>query len=165
MAPNGSGFQIASQNSLPSNKSKNALISSTDKTDNRISEHLTKSTDKTDNSPADVLSKFADLVRHFGTDHGVLLDSSEILTELDADGIECLETASLEVRQSWAKAIALRLIRHRGIVPTDWTKIAHCHFCGPVYSYHDLNMLSCDWCDMRVAGKSFPQPDLEERTA
>ena len=41
-------------------------------------------------------------------------------------------------------AIALRLIRERGIVPSGWDRIAHCYFYGPVFSYHDLNILTCD---------------------
>ena len=105
---------------------------------------------------------FFAFVRHIGIDDQVLLEDDEIRAELDADGIRELKSASLEVRKSWAEAIALRLVRHRGIVPTCWDKVAHCHFCGPVYSYHDLHMCSCDWCDMRIAGKWFPQPEHGE---
>ncbi len=105
------------------------------------------------------LSNFLRLVAHIGTDSQVKLEDSEILSELDADGIEELKQASRETRIAWATAIGLRLIRHREIVPMDWNKIAHCKHCGPVYSFHDHDTLSCGWCDMRLAGKWFPVPD------
>jgi len=98
-------------------------------------------------------------VQHYGADNGLLLEESTILSELDTEGISNLQELSTEARQSWAEAVALRLVRHRGIVPTGWTKTAHCYLCGSGYSYHDLNMLSCEWCDMRSAGKRFPVPD------
>jgi hypothetical protein len=117
---------------------------------------------KTEKSKVTQLLKFCQLARHVGTDSGVRLDDSEILNQLDEAGMDELIIASREVRQSWAEAIALRLVRHRGVVPSGWTKSAHCYFCGPVYSYHDLHMCSCEWCDMRVTGKWFPQPEQGE---
>lgn len=109
-----------------------------------------------------VLLSFIQLVRHIGTDSQVNLEDSEILAELCADGIEELKTAKPEARIAWATAIGLRLIRQRGTVPMDWDKIAYCKHCGPIYSYHNLITLSCDWCEMRVAGKPFPQPEKEK---
>ena len=105
------------------------------------------------------LPKFTRLVQHFGADNGVLLDESEILSELDSKGIAELRTAKTAVRHSWAESIAIRLVQARGIVPKGWDKIANCAHCGPVYSFHDLDTLSCGWCDMRLAGKWFPQPE------
>ena len=108
------------------------------------------------------LPNFTRLVQHYGADNGVLLEEAAILSELDPEGIRDLQAASTAVRQSWAESIATRLVQARGIVPKGWDKVAHCQHCGPVYSFHDLNTLSCGWCDMRLAGKWFPQP---ERTA
>ena len=105
------------------------------------------------------LKNFTRLVQHYCADHGLLLDETAILSELDAEGIEELKTASTDVRQSWAESIATRLVQARGIVPKGWDKVANCAHCGPVYSFHDLDTLSCGWCDMRLAGKWFPQPE------
>jgi hypothetical protein len=121
---------------------------------------LQESTDKTAKSQTDVLSKFTRLVQHYGADYGLLLEESEILSELDAEGIADLQEASTEVRQSWAESIAIRLVQVQGIVPKDCDKVAHCAHCGPVYSFHGLDMLSCGWCWMRHAGLPFPQPEI-----
>ena len=61
--------------------------------------------------------------------------------------------------QAWASALAIRATQHRGKVPRDWDKVARCTHCGPVYSFHDLDTLSCGWCELRLAGKWFPQPE------
>ena len=108
------------------------------------------------------LPNFCRLVQHFGTDHGLLLEESAILSELDTDGIADLQEASTAVRQSWAESIAIRLVQVRRIVPKGWDKIAHCAHCGPVWAEHNLKMLSCNWCWMRLAGKRFPQPETEK---
>ena len=107
------------------------------------------------------LPNFCRLVQHYGADSGVLLEESAILSELDTDGIADLQTASTAVRQSWAEALAIRLVQVRGIVPKGWDKVAHCQHCGPVWAEHDLPTLSCGWCWMRLAGKRLPQPDFE----
>jgi len=123
---------------------------------------LLETTDKTAKSQIEVLNNFTRLVQHYGADNGVLLEQSEILTELDSEGIEELRTTSTEVRQSWAESIATRLLQARGIVPKVWDKIAHCAHCGPVYSDHHLDTLSCGWCELRLAGKWFPSPEKKE---
>lgn len=105
------------------------------------------------------LPNFARLVQHYGADNGVLLEESAILSELDTDGIADLQTASTQTRQSWAESIATRLVQVRRIVPKGWDQIAHCQHCGPVWAEHDLKMLSCAWCPMRLAGKRFPVPE------
>ena len=105
------------------------------------------------------LPNFCRLVQHYGAAHGVLLEESAILSELDSEGIEALKTASTEVRQSWAESIATRLVQARGIVPKGWDQTARCQHCGPVWAEHDLNMLSCNWCWMRLAGIRLPVPD------
>jgi len=123
-----------------------------------ISETPIPPTDKTDTSCKHVLARFCSLVRHAGISNGKLLDDVEILRELDAEGIRELANASREVRIAWATAVAHRLIRHRGLVPAGWDKIAHCESCGPVYSYYDANCISCPWCELRRAGKWFSRP-------
>ena len=108
------------------------------------------------------LPKFTRLVQHYGADHGLLLEESAILNELDSEGIADLQEASTEVRQAWAESLATRLVQAQGIVPKGWDKVAHCAHCGPVHSFHDLDTLSCGWCDMRLAGKWFPVPNVKE---
>ena len=105
------------------------------------------------------LPNFARLVQHYGTDNGLLLEKAAILGELDTQGIADLQAASTQIRHSWAESIATRLVQEQGIVPKGWHQVAHCQQCGPVYSFHDLDTLSCGWCEMRRAGKPFPVPD------
>ena len=146
----GSGF-------APADK-KNAFLN--DKA--KKSKVLQETTAKTAKSQTEVLNKFTRRAQHYGADNGVILEQSEILAELDSEGIEELRTASTEVRQSWAESIATRLLQARGIVPKVWDKIAHCAHCGPVYSDHHLDTLSCGWCELRLAGKWFPSPEKKE---
>jgi hypothetical protein len=58
----------------------------------------------------------------------------------------------------WACALALRTVQVCGMVPKGWNKVSNCRRCGPVWSDHGLDTLSCGWCEMRAAGKSFPRP-------
>jgi len=108
------------------------------------------------------LPNFCRLVQHYGADNGILLEQSEILAELDSEGIEELRIASTEIRQSWAESIANGLVQVRGIVPKGWEKIARCQHCGAVWAEHNLDTLSCGWCHMRLAGKWFPTPNQQE---
>jgi hypothetical protein len=105
-----------------------------------------------------MINEFVRLVQRIATDHGVRLQHPDIFAELDADGIEELKAASQEVRQSWAEAIALRLVLMRGIVPKGWDKTLVCLQCDPVYHYAHGQGESCPWCHVRHAGKPFPQP-------
>jgi len=109
-------------------------------------------------SQADVLSKFTRLVQHYGADNGLLLEEAAIFSELDTEGIADLQAASTAVRQSWAEALAIRLVQVRGIVPEGWDKTSVCAHCGPVWSFHDMDALSCNWCWMRLVGRWFPKP-------
>lgn len=116
-----------------------------------------RTSDKSDKSPPNALKNFVELAMHVGIDNGIKFDEVDIISELDNP--EDLEGISRPEWIAWATAVGLRLVRERGIVPEGWTKIAHCHFCGPVFSYHDLHMCSCEWCNVREAGKYFPQPN------
>ena len=145
----GSGFVPADKkNTFSKDKAKKSKV-------------LKETTAKTDKSQFEVLNNFCRLVQHYGADHGVLLEESVILSELDSEGIADLQAASTTVMQSWAEALAIRLVQVRGIVPKGWDKVAHCQHCGPVWAEHDLPTLSCGWCWMRLAGKRLPQPDIE----
>jgi len=147
----GSGFVPADKkNTLSNDKAKKSNL-------------LKETTAKTAKSQIDVLSRFTRLVQHYGADHGVLLEESAILAELDSDGITDLQETSTAVRQSWAESIAIRLVQVRGIVPEGWDKTSVCAHCGPVWSFHDMDSLSCNWCWMRLAGKRFPVPDQPKK--
>jgi hypothetical protein len=117
-------------------------------------------TDKADSSQSQTLSKFCDLVRHVGASNGKLLDNTEILRELDVEGIRELNVVPREVRLAWATAVALRLIRKHSLIPNGWDLVAHCANCGPVWSYAAFECLSCPWCEIRHAGKWIPRPDI-----
>ena len=107
---------------------------------------------------------FIGLVQRIGSGHGVQLQRPDIINELDADGIEQLKAASQAVRQSWAEAVALRLVLMLGIVPTGWDKTLFCTQCGVVHHYANGQGESCPWCPVRHAGKPFPQPNARGQT-
>ena len=67
------------------------------------------------------------------------------------DAINCSDA---ELR-AWASALAIRATQRRGRVPQGWDMTAICKHCGPVYSFHTLDILSCGWCELRLAGKWF----------
>ena len=75
------------------------------------------------------------------------------------DAINC----SRAELQAWASALAIRATQRREHVPRGWDRTSICRHCGPVYSFHDLDTLSCAWCDMRLAGKRFPVPDQPKK--
>ncbi len=60
--------------------------------------------------------------------------------------------------KAWVAGLALRAVRYRGVIPDSWNKVSTCNRCGPVWSDHGLDMLSCGWCEMRESGKWFPHP-------
>ena len=93
-----------------------------------------------------------------GIDHGIVLEVSEVAALIPMQDRKDIARCSAEELQVWAHCLAQRAVLNRGIVPYGWDKVAHCHFCGPVYSYHDLHMCSCEWCHVREAGKPFPRP-------
>lgn len=97
-------------------------------------------------------------------EHGLLLEEKEIAALVPpADWREVTNCSPGEL-QAWAAALAMRAVRYRGKIPAGWSKVAHCKECGPVYSFHDQDTLSCGWCDMTRAGKPFPRPIENEST-
>jgi hypothetical protein len=74
------------------------------------------------------------------------------------DSVDDIADCSEVQLDAWASSIVIRMIQQRGQVPTAWTRVSRCAHCGPVWSEHGLPTLSCGWCWMRVAGKSFPRP-------
>jgi hypothetical protein len=82
--------------------------------------------------------------------------ATEAARQIDSvdDIVDCSEVQL----DAWASSIVIRMIQQRGQVPTAWTRVSRCAHCGPVWSEHGLPTLSCGWCWMRVAGKSFPRP-------
>ena len=70
------------------------------------------------------------------------------------DAINC----SRAELQAWASALAIRAVQRRGQLPRGWGKISVCARCGPVYSDHGLDMLSCGWCWMRHERHWFQRP-------
>ncbi len=91
-------------------------------------------------------------------EQGFQFSPSDIRRVVDNEDLLDVVNYSRVALQAWASALAIRAVRYRGKVPQDWDKITHCGHCGPVYSFHDLDTLSCGWCDMRLAGKWFPVP-------
>jgi hypothetical protein len=88
--------------------------------------------------------------------HEYRVAESEVLRVIgDTSGLADVSAAELD---GWASALALRTVQARQVIPAGWGKVANCRHCGPVWSEHVLPTLSCGWCWMRVAGKSFPQP-------
>ena len=84
--------------------------------------------------------------------------SAEIRRLQDNQDLQDAINCSRAVLQAWASALAIRATQRRGKVPSGWDKSAICAHCGLVYSFHDLDTLSCGWCELRLAGKWFPAP-------
>ena len=75
---------------------------------------------------------------------------------LDSDRVQDCTPGKLD---AWASALTIRLAQARKIVPTGWDKTSRCARCGPVWSDHGLDTLSCGWCWMSNQGKDFPTPN------
>jgi len=93
-------------------------------------------------------------------EQGYSLEESEIIKLIPpSDWNDVFLYSDYELRP-WAKAIALRAIRHRGIVPKKWNKVARCSQCGWIFSFSTGECESCPWCEVRTAGVRFPTPGL-----
>ena len=92
-------------------------------------------------------------------EQGYELTSAEIRRLQDNQDLQDAINCSRAELQAWASALAIRATQRRGHVPRGWDQVAYCAHCGPVYSDHNLKMLSCGWCHMRLVGKWFPRPE------
>ena len=105
------------------------------------------------------IKRLIDLVIAYGNEQtGTLFSAAEIealVPESDWAEVETTPTGELQV---WASGLAIRATQQRGSVPPSWNKVSNCRRCGPVWSDHGLDTLSCGWCEMRDAGKWFPRP-------
>jgi len=97
-------------------------------------------------------------------DQGIQLEEKEITALVPPTDWRDVAGCDLDELKAWAAALASRAVRYRCKVPRGWDKIAHCVYCGLIWAEHDLKMLSCGWCDMRLAGKWFPTPNQQEKT-
>ena len=95
-------------------------------------------------------------------DQGLKLTEKEIAALVPPTDWRDVAGCDLDELKAWAAALAMRAVRYRGKVPRGWDKVAHCAHCGLVWSEHNLDTLSCGWCDMRLAGKWFPTPNQQE---
>ncbi len=96
-------------------------------------------------------------------EQGYEFTSAEIRRLQDNQDLQDAINCSRAELQAWASALAMRATQCRGHVPRGWDRTSICRHCGPVYSFHDLDTLSCAWCDMRLAGKRFPVPDQPKK--
>ena len=95
-------------------------------------------------------------------DQGIHLEEKEIAALIPPSNWRDVANCTTDELKAWGAALAMRAVRYRCKVPRGWDKVAHCAYCGPVWSEHDLKMLSCGWCDMRLAGKRFQRPGDDE---
>ena len=95
-------------------------------------------------------------------DQGIQLEEKEITALVPPTDWRDVSNCDLDQLKAWAAALAMRAVRYRCKVPRGWDKVGHCAHCGPVWSEHGLDMLSCGWCHIRLAGKSFPTPNQQE---
>jgi hypothetical protein len=116
-------------------------------------------------TPDDRLRAFVNLVRSFGIDHGICFDRYHIKDQLSAIARERVlaEECGKAERRRLARNLALEMVMARGVVPAEWTAIAICSACGPVWAAPDLgaNIEVCPWCDLRQAGRWFPRPRMQ----
>ncbi len=92
-------------------------------------------------------------------DYQQQVTSSEV--ERAIENTDEIENCTDEELDAWANALVIRMIQQRGQVPNGWNKKSRCARCSTVWSDHGLDTLSCGWCHLRVAGKTFPQPKKE----
>ena len=104
-------------------------------------------------------SKLVRLAIHAGIfEHGYQLNENEIAKLVPPSDWRDASNCTTDELKAWAACLALRAVRYRGKVPSGWDKISQCAQCGPVWSDHGLDTLSCGWCEMRMSGKWFPRP-------
>jgi hypothetical protein len=90
------------------------------------------------------------------TDYGYKVARTEVERVIeDSTGIE--DCTYLQIN-AWANALVIRMIQQRGQIPNNWNQVSRCARCGPVWSDHGIDTLSCGWCWLRIAGKEFPRP-------
>jgi len=94
-------------------------------------------------------------------EQGMVFTTLEIRRQQGHDDLLDAINCNRAELQGWASALAIGAAQSRGLVPRGWDKTAVCGCCGPVYSFHNQDTLSCGWCEMRQAGKWFPQPEAE----
>ena len=92
-------------------------------------------------------------------DQSIQLEEKEIAALIPPSDWHDVTNCNPDELKAWGAALAMRAVRNRGKVPRGWDKVAHCAHCGPVYSFHELDTLSCGWCELRLAGECFPVPD------
>ncbi len=93
------------------------------------------------------------------SEQGLVLDEKEITDLMPPSDWSDVANCTTDELKAWGASLAMRAVRYRGQVPAGWDQVAHCQQCGPVYSFHNLDTLSCGWCEMRRARKWFPLPD------
>ena len=102
-------------------------------------------------------SRLVQLAIHAGIhEQGIQFSPSDIRRLVSNEDLQDVVNCTRKEMQAWALALAIRATQRRGQVPRDWDRTSLCRHCGPVYSFHGLDTLSCGWCDMRLAGKWFP---------
>ena len=92
-------------------------------------------------------------------EQGYEFTSAEIRRLQDNQDLQDAINCSRAELQAWASALAIRATQRRGKVPRGWDRTSICRRCGPVYSDHGLDMLSCGWCWLQVEGLWFPRPE------
>jgi len=94
-------------------------------------------------------------------EHGLQFTEQEVAALVPPSDWRDAEKCTPEELKAWGALLALRAVRNRGIVPDGWDQIAHCAACGPVYALVAGECVYCPWCEMKRAGKWFPQPEEE----
>ena len=104
-------------------------------------------------------SRLVQLAIHAGIhEQGIQFSPSNIRRLVSNEDLQDVVNCTRHEMQAWASALAIRAMQHCGQMPRGWDRTSICRQCGPVYSFHDLDSLSCGWCWMRHAGLHFLQP-------
>ena len=100
--------------------------------------------------------------RHAIFDQGIQLEEKEITALMPPTDWRDVAGCNLDELKAWAAALAMRAVRYRSKIPTGWDQVALCANCGPVYSFAAGDCLACPWCELKRAGKRFPQPEAAD---
>ena len=91
---------------------------------------------------------------------GLRISANEVKNALAPEDIQDWREGKINAQA--LAAFALLLVKRRemdeGKRPADYTQIADCKQCGPVWLFLSGEVLGCPWCRNRIADQPIPRP-------
>lgn len=91
---------------------------------------------------------------------GLQIRASEVRKALAPEDIQDWHEGKLraEALAAFARLLVKRHGMDEGKRPADYTEIATCEQCGPIWLFLSGDVLGCPWCWNRVANRPIPRP-------